>query len=160
MTIGNNTTCKANLWKRELKRPFSVINTLKDHQETNPITIKPETASHMAEQLSRVPLPYCSPPGCPFPIKSLALSAHVSPRTIYFRVLDKSPVSGPGRGLPSCNKWQLWRGLFFSETDVLTTRGTQGPACLPMDQTQRPQLGPFCPWSPPDADNWPECPDR
>ncbi|KAM7247904.1 hypothetical protein CapIbe_001857 [Capra ibex] len=29
-----------------------------------------------------------------------------------------------------------------------------------MDQTQRPQLGPFCPWSPPDADNWPECPDR
>ena len=29
-----------------------------------------------------------------------------------------------------------------------------------MDQTQQPQLGPFCPWSPPDADNWPECPDR
>ena len=108
LTIGNNTTCKANLWKRELKRPFSVINTLKDHQETNPITIKPETASHVAEQLSRVPLPYCSPLGCPFPIKSLALSAHVSPQTIYFRVLDKSPVSGPGRGLPSCNKWRLW----------------------------------------------------
>ncbi|XP_065782662.1 zinc finger protein 267-like isoform X1 [Muntiacus reevesi] len=39
----------------------------------------------------------------------------------------------------------------------------QGPeysACLLMDQTQRPQMGPFCPWSPPDADNWPECPDR
>src|SRR5574340_1160772 len=50
-----------------------------------------------------VPLPYCFPPGCPFPIKSLALSAHVSPRTIHFRVLDKSPVSGPGRRPPSCN---------------------------------------------------------
>ena len=29
-----------------------------------------------------------------------------------------------------------------------------------MDQTQLPQLGPFCPWSPPDADNWLECPDQ
>ena len=98
-----------------------------------------------------VPLPYCSPPGCPFPIKSLALSAHVSPQTLPFWVVDKSPVSGPGRGPPSCNKWQLWRAFFFAETDILTTRGTQGPACLPMDQTM---------WSPPDADNWPECPDR
>ncbi|KAI4549117.1 hypothetical protein MG293_001447 [Ovis ammon polii] len=46
-----------------------------------------------------------------------------------------------------------------AKTDILTTQGTQGPVCLPMDQTQWPQLGPFCPWSPPDADNWPECPD-
>ena len=29
-------------------------------------------------------LPYCSPPGCPFPIKSFRLSAHVSPQTIHF----------------------------------------------------------------------------
>ena len=49
-------------------------------------------------------LTYCSPPGCPSPIKSLALSAHVSPRPIHFRVLDVSPVQGPGRGPPSCNK--------------------------------------------------------
>ena len=75
----------------------------KDHLETNPITIKPDIANHAAEQFSWVPLPYCSPSGCPFPIKSLALSAHVSPQTIHFRVLDKSPVSGPGRGPPSCN---------------------------------------------------------
>ena len=75
----------------------------KDNLETNPITIKPETASHVTEQFSWVPLPYCSPPGCPFPIKSLALSAHVSPQTIHFCVLDKSPVSGPGGGPPSCN---------------------------------------------------------
>ena len=76
----------------------------KDNPETNPITIKFETVSHVAEQFSWVPLPYCSPPGCPFPIKSLDLLAHVSPRTVHFRVLDKSPVSGPGRGPPSCNK--------------------------------------------------------
>ena len=75
----------------------------KDHPETNPITIKPETVSHEAELFSWVLLLYCSPPGCPFPIKSLALSARVSPWTIHFRVLDKSPVSGCGRGPPSCN---------------------------------------------------------
>ena len=69
----------------------------KDNLETNPITINPETASHVTELFSWVPLPY------PFPIKSLALSAHVSPRTIHFWVLDKNPVSGPGRGPPSCN---------------------------------------------------------
>ena len=76
---------------------------VKDNLETNPITIKPKTASHAAELFSWVPLPYCSPPGCPFPIKSLALLAHLSPRTIHFRVLDMSPDSGPGRGPPSCN---------------------------------------------------------
>ena len=71
--------------------------------ETNPITIKPKTVSHEAEQFSWVHLPYCSPPGCPFRIKSPTLSAHVPPRTIHFRVLDKSPLSGPGRGPLSCN---------------------------------------------------------
>ena len=117
----------------------------KDNAETNPITIKPKTVSHVAEQLSWVPLPSCSPPGCPFPIKSLALSADVSPQAIHFRVLDKSPVSGLGRGPLSCNKWRLWWGLFFAETDILTTRDTQGPACLPMDQTERPHWDPFVP---------------
>ena len=77
----------------------------KDNPETNPITIKPETASHVSELFFWVPLPSCSPPGCPFPIKSLALPAHVSPWTIHFRVLDKSPVSGPGRGSPFCNSF-------------------------------------------------------
>ena len=75
----------------------------KDNLEPNPITIKPETASHLTKQFSWVPLPSCSPPGRPFPIKPLALSVHVSPQTIHFQVLDKSPVSGPGRGPPSCN---------------------------------------------------------
>ena len=76
---------------------------VKDNPETNPITIKPGTASHTAELFSWVPLPYGSPSRVPFPNKSLALSAHVSPQTIHFWVLDKSPVLGPGRGPPSCN---------------------------------------------------------
>ena len=80
----------------------------RDNPEPNPITIKPKTVSHVAEQFSCVPLPCCSPPGCPFPIKSLALSARVSPRTIHFRVLDKRPLSGPGKDPPSCNTTTSW----------------------------------------------------
>ena len=86
----------------------------KDNPETNPITIRPETVSHVAEQFSWVPLPYCSPPGCPFPIKSFALSARVSPRTIYFQMLHKSPVSGPGRVPSSWNS-------FTSHINIITT---------------------------------------
>ena len=76
----------------------------KENPETNPIAIKLETASHVAELFSWVSLPSCSLLGRPFPIKSLAFSAHVSPRTIHFRVLDKSPVSGPETGSLSYNK--------------------------------------------------------
>ena len=78
----------------------------RDNLEANPITIKPKTASHVAEQSSWVPSPSCSPPGHLFSIRSLGLSAHVSPWTIHFQVLDKSPLSGPGRGPPSCNSWK------------------------------------------------------
>ena len=74
----------------------------------------------MTEQFSWVPSPSCSPPGHPFPITSLALSAHVSPQTIQFRVLDKRPVSGPGRGPPSCNTSQYLRA---QECPVPTTAG-------------------------------------
>ena len=75
----------------------------KDNPETNAITIKPETSSRVTEQSSWVPLPYGFPPRCPFPLKSLAFSAHVSPPTIHFQVLDQSPLPGPGNGPPSCN---------------------------------------------------------
>ena len=37
----------------------------RDNPETNPITIKPKTASYVAEQFSWVPLPCCSLPGHP-----------------------------------------------------------------------------------------------
>ena len=59
---------------------------VKDKQETNPINIKPETASHVAEHFSWVPLPCCSLPRCPFPIKSLALSASVSSDNSFLSV--------------------------------------------------------------------------
>ena len=69
------------------------------HPETNPITIKPKTASHASEQFSWVPLPSCSPPGCPFPIKSLALSACVSLDN-SFPSVRQEPSFGPWKGSP------------------------------------------------------------
>ena len=74
-------------------------------ETTQKLTPSPKTASQMAEQSSWVLLPYCSPPGCPYPTKSLALSAPMSPWTIYFWMLDKSPLPGPGKSTPPhpCN---------------------------------------------------------
>ena len=73
----------------------------KDNLETSPVTIKSKAVSHVAEQFSWVPLPYCPLPRCPFPIKSL--SACKSPQTIHFWVLDKIPLLDPGRDPTSCN---------------------------------------------------------
>ena len=108
------------------------------HLETNPITTKPKTSSHVAEEFSLVPS--CSPPRCPFPIKSLALSAHVSPGTIHFQVLDKSPVLGPGRGPPSWNKWRLW----WESSSLRLTSWPLG--------VLRGQLA--CQWTRPSGRNW------
>ena len=65
----------------------------------------------MAEQFFWFPLSYCSPPWSPYPIKSLALSAHVSPWKIHFQMLDKSPLSDPGRGPSSCNTTTKYSGF-------------------------------------------------
>ena len=70
----------------------------KDHPETNPITIKPETVSHVAELFSWVPLPYCSPPGCPFPNKiSCFVSTCVSSDN-SFPSVRQEPTCGPQKG--------------------------------------------------------------
>ena len=76
----------------------------RDNPEINPITIKPETVSHMAEKFSWVPLPCCSPPRCPFPIKSLALLASVSPWIIHFPSVRQKPTLGPRKGSPFLNQ--------------------------------------------------------
>ena len=81
----------------------------KDNPETNPFTIKPEILNQGEEQFSWVSLPCCSLPGCPFPIKSLPLSACASPRTILLWVSDKSPLPGPGW----VSRQEHWSGLPF-----------------------------------------------
>ena len=82
----------------------------RENPKTNWITIKPETVSHVTEQSSWVPLPSCSLSGLPFPIKSLALSARMSPQTIHFQVLDRSLLLGSGRDLSSTTQ-RVWDTL-------------------------------------------------
>ena len=80
-STSQNPSCQHPSWLSDpctTRKDYELEWWAKDHPETNPITIKPKTASHAAEQFSWVPLPSCSPPGWPFPIKSLALSARVS----------------------------------------------------------------------------------
>ena len=79
-------------WKMHLPSGRTLSQTM-----GNPITIKPEAVSYTAEQFSWAPLPCCSLSGYSFPVKSLALSAHMSHWTIWFRVLGKKPLSGPAR---------------------------------------------------------------
>ena len=80
-----------------------------DNPETNPITIKPETACCLTELFSWVPLLYCSPLRCPFPIKSLASSAHVSPQDNSFPSVWQEPSFGPWKGSPFLqqNSWHV-----------------------------------------------------
>ena len=68
-----------------------------DNLEINPNTINPSLRG-TGQSCAWLPLSCCSLPRHPFPTKSLAVSAHVSPETIHVWVLDKSPFSGPGRG--------------------------------------------------------------
>ena len=76
--------------------------------KTNLITIKPETASHVSEQSSWVPFPYCSPPGEPLPNKvSCLVSTWVSVDNSLLNVRQE-PTRGPGRGPPSCNSFDPW----------------------------------------------------
>ena len=93
----------------------------------------------------------------PFPNKISCFDSTCVSMDNSFPSVRQEPNFGPWKGFPFLQQMVTLVGLFSAETDILTTRGTQGPACLPSDQTQ---LGPFCPWSPLDADNWPECPDR
>ena len=62
--------------------------------KANPIIITPET--ELCGKQFCVPLPCYSPPR--LPVKSFALLVCVSPQTILFWVLDKSPFLGPRSG--------------------------------------------------------------
>ena len=72
--------------------------------ETYSITVKPDTVSHVAEEFSWVPFTLPLSDQVSFPMEPLVLSVCVSPLTIHFRVLNKSPFFGPGRGRPSCSR--------------------------------------------------------
>ena len=104
-STSQNPSCQHPSWLSDAcatRRDSELEWLAKDHPETNPITIKPDCEpGGRAVLLGSLTLLLST--RVPFPIKSLALSAHMSPWTIHFWVLDKNPVSGPGRGSSSCN---------------------------------------------------------
>ena len=81
----------------------------------------------------------------PFPNKISCFVSRCVSSDNSFPSVRQEPSFGPWKGSTFQQQMATLVGLFFAETDILTTRGTQGPACLPMDQTQRPQLEPFVP---------------
>ena len=91
-------------WVMRVTRKDSELEWLaKDNPVTNPITIKPENASHVAEQFSWVPLPTALHQ-VPFPNKiSCFVSTCVSLDNSFLSVTQE-PSLGPGRGPPSCNR--------------------------------------------------------
>ena len=69
----------------------------------------------------------------PFPNKvSCFVSTCVSSDNSFLSVRQE-PSFGPWKGSLFLQQMVTLVGLFFAKTDILTTRGTQGPACLPMD---------------------------
>ena len=106
LPTSQNPSCCNPSWLRDAcaSRKDSKSEWLaRDNLENNPMTIKPGTASHVTEQFW-VLLPCCSALGRPFPIKSVALSARVSPQTIHFQMLDNLKdcltIFGPWRKSP------------------------------------------------------------
>ena len=110
---------------------------------SSPFTADPETVSHR-ESSAPGPLTLTPTPRAPrpFPVKPVALSAHVSPRTSHFPVLDKSPLSGSGRGPPSCNTAIPRPGC----RSLSPQGGRRGPLMVPQSpaKQQWPRAGGPC----------------
>ena len=104
LPTSQNPSCWTPLWLSNVlmsrKDPGSKW-LARDNSESNHVTIKPETASHVAEQVSWLSLPLLSHQA-PLPNKVPCLSACVS-QTIHFQVLGKSPFLSPRRYPLSCN---------------------------------------------------------
>ena len=105
-TLGTIKFCKCMF---SLRGILSQNNWPETTWETNLITIKPKIESHMAEKSSWIYLPYCSPPGHPFPINSLALSVCVSPHHSFLSVKQK-PTLEPWKQSPLLQHYCLLLG--------------------------------------------------
>ena len=79
-----------------------------DNPETDTITIKPETASHVAAQSSWAPWPCCPLPRLPFLTKSPTLSVHVSSDHSFLSVRQE-PTLRPWKRFPFLQQTVWWR---------------------------------------------------
>ena len=146
--LKGDTECPSTLQNPSCYHPFWLSNACatrkdselgwlaKDHLETNPITIKPE-------QFSWVPLPYCSPPGCPFPIKSLVLSARVSLDN-SFPSVRQEPSFRPWKGSPFLQQNQLGKNRSPSDGELVSVVKMFSLNFCPQEQGKKN----FPPWLP------------
>ena len=123
--------------------------------ETYPITIKPKTASHMAELflilLLSAQVPFSN---------SLLLCQHISPQTILFQLLDNSPLLGPWRRSPFPTIGNHEGTIFF-----LLRLTSQSLRVLQDQLTCRQAQSSSCNWDRfvpglPDMANLSECPNQ
>ena len=91
-----------NMLSRLVSRKDSESEWLARQPGINPITVKPWNCEPRGRAVLLGSLTLLLSAQMQLPNK-ISLSAHVSPRIVHFRVLDKSPLSCPGRGPPSCS---------------------------------------------------------
>ena len=99
-------TLSQNDWPETTQEIIPSYKTQDREPQGRPVLLGPHTLLLSAQ----APLP-----------NKVSLSARVSPWTIHFSVLDKSPLLCPGRGSPSCYnsskfiKEGIWRPLIYCQ---------------------------------------------
>ena len=98
-------------WARQCKGQVRWL--ARDKPETNPIPIKSESVSHVAEQFSWVPLPDCSLPRYPFSIVLCFISRYVSLDNSFLSVrqeptLKSKPAFRAWKGFPFLQHYDCW----------------------------------------------------
>ena len=110
LPTSQNPSCRSPFWLSNVcvtRKDSEWEWLVRDNLEMNPISIKPETASHVSEQCFWVPLPSCSLPSCPLPSKVSCFVKHVCLLGQFTSEWDKSPFAGLGRGSPFLQHLEL-----------------------------------------------------
>ena len=98
-TSQNPPRCHPSWLSNACSTRMNSVRMAKDNLEINPIKIKPETASHVAEQFSRVLLPYHSPPRH-LSNKIFCLVSSCVSLDNSFPSVRQEPSFGPWKGFP------------------------------------------------------------
>ena len=127
----------------------------RDKPEMNPMTIKPESASHVTEWFSPFPSPSCPPPRQPFPMKPLAWTALLSSDNSLPSVRQELTLK-PWKGTPFLHQKQYPGEKSFQTLSCREGNQTRQwqPAPVPLpgeSQGQRSLVG-CCLWGRTESD--------
>ena len=85
----------------------------RDNQETNPITVKPETVSHVAEQFSWFLYPAALHLGVPLPNEVSCFACTCVSSDNSFPSVRQEPPFGPWKGSPFLQQFHWWNSFFL-----------------------------------------------